>query len=118
MIAYDRRGFGRSSRPWGGYDYDTLAADLNALLTELDLTNVTLVGFSMGGGEIARYIGNYGQAPAGPRGLRQRRDALHAANRRQPRRRAPESVRGMHEGMKKDRFDFLESFAKDFYGRA
>ncbi len=59
-IAYDRRGFGKSDRPWESYDYDTLAADLNELITQLNLTNVVLVGFSMGGGEIARYIGNYG----------------------------------------------------------
>ncbi len=60
VIAYDRRGFGDSSQPWDGYDYDTFAADLNVLLTELDLNDVTLVGFSMGGGEVARYIGTYG----------------------------------------------------------
>lgn len=59
-IAYDRRGFGKSDRPWGKYDYDTLADDLNELVTQLDLTEVVLVGFSMGGGEIARYIGKYG----------------------------------------------------------
>lgn len=60
VIAYDRRGFGQSSQPWSGYDYDTLAADLNALLTHLDLKEAALVGFSMGGGEVARYIGSYG----------------------------------------------------------
>ncbi len=59
-IAYDRRGFGKSDRPWGNYDYDTLADDLKAVLDQLDLRQVTLVGFSMGGGEIARYIGKYG----------------------------------------------------------
>ena len=59
-ITYDRRGFGKSDRTWGGYDYDTLAADLNDLITQLNLSSVTLVGFSMGGGEIARYIGKYG----------------------------------------------------------
>ena len=59
-IAYDRRGFGKSDYPWEKYDYDTLADDLKALLDQLHLTEVTLVGFSMGGGEIARYIGKYG----------------------------------------------------------
>jgi len=59
-IAYDRRGFGKSDRTWESYDYDTLAADLNELITQLNLSSVTLVGFSMGGGEIARYIGKYG----------------------------------------------------------
>ena len=59
-IAYDRRGFGKSDRPWESYDYDTLADDLNELITQLNLSSVVLVGFSMGGGEIARYIGKYG----------------------------------------------------------
>jgi pimeloyl-ACP methyl ester carboxylesterase len=59
-VTYDRRGFGKSSQPWTGYDYDTLAADLNTLLRDLGLTGVTLVGFSMGGGEVARYIGRFG----------------------------------------------------------
>jgi non-heme chloroperoxidase len=60
VITYDRRGFGRSSRPGVGYDFDTLAADLDTLLTELDLREVTLVGFSLGTGELARYIGRHG----------------------------------------------------------
>ena len=60
VITYDRRGFGKSSQPWSGYDYDTLAADLHGLMTHLDLKNATLVGFSMGGGEVARYIATYG----------------------------------------------------------
>ncbi|OKK22267.1 bromoperoxidase [Streptomyces sp. CB00455] len=60
VITYDRRGFGSSSQPWEGYDYDTLAADLDALLTHLDLRDVTLVGFSMGGGEVVRYLNNHG----------------------------------------------------------
>jgi len=60
IISYDRRGFGRSSQPWNGYDYDTLAADLAVILDEFNLENAILVGFSMGGGELARYIGRYG----------------------------------------------------------
>ena len=60
VIAYDRRGFGDSSKPSFGYDYDTFAEDLHSLMTELDLRDATLVGFSMGGGEVARYIGTYG----------------------------------------------------------
>ena len=116
VIAYDRRGFGRSSRPWTGYDYDTLAADLNALLTELDLQQVTLVGFSMGGGEIARYLGTYGDAliarvafvSAVPPFLLQTADNPDGV---------PKSVfDGMHEAMRADRFAFLQNFAKSFYG--
>src|SRR5215470_14010581 len=60
VITYDRRGFGKSSQPAGGYEYDTFAADLSKVLSALDLRDVTLVGFSMGGGEVARYIGTYG----------------------------------------------------------
>lgn len=60
VITYDRRGFGQSSKPTPGYDYDTFAADLKTLLTTLDLRNATLAGFSMGGGEVARYLGKYG----------------------------------------------------------
>jgi non-heme chloroperoxidase len=60
VITYDRRGFGKSSQPYGGYEYDTFAADLATLLEHLDLRDATLVGFSMGGGEVARYISRYG----------------------------------------------------------
>src|SRR6266852_3988678 len=60
VITYDRRGFGRSSQPAVGYNYDTFAADLDTVLTTLNLTNVDLVGFSMGTGEVTRYIGKYG----------------------------------------------------------
>jgi non-heme chloroperoxidase len=60
VITYDRRGFGQSSRPTEGYDFDTLASDLDKLLTELDLREAILVGFSLGTGEVARYIGTYG----------------------------------------------------------
>ncbi|HEU4755395.1 MAG TPA: alpha/beta hydrolase [Agromyces sp.] len=60
VIAYDRRGFGRSGKPTVGYDCDTFAADLNALLDALDLRDVSLVGFSMGTGDITRYLGTYG----------------------------------------------------------
>ena len=60
VVTYDRRGFGNSSQPWDGYDYDTFTADLDALLAHLDLRDAALVGFSMGGGEVVRYIGRYG----------------------------------------------------------
>ena len=60
VITYDRRGFGDSSRPVSGYDYDTFAEDLDKLITKLDLRDITLAGFSMGGGEVARYLGKHG----------------------------------------------------------
>ena len=62
VITYDRRGFGQSSQPTIGYDYDTFAADLNALVEHLDLTDIVLAGFSMGTGEVTRYLGSYGSA--------------------------------------------------------
>jgi len=62
VVTYDRRGFGRSSQPSTGYDYDTFAADLDKLLTTLNLTGIDLAGHSMGGGEIARYLGTFGSA--------------------------------------------------------
>ncbi|GAA4716744.1 Pimeloyl-ACP methyl ester carboxylesterase [Promicromonospora umidemergens] len=60
VVTYDRRGFGRSDKPLTGYTYDTLTEDLHTLLTQLDLEDATLVGFSMGGGEVARYFSQYG----------------------------------------------------------
>ena len=60
-MAYDRRGFGMSDKPGGGYDYDTLADDLEGLLSELELNDSALVGFSMGGGEVARYVAKFGE---------------------------------------------------------
>jgi non-heme chloroperoxidase len=62
VITYDRRGFGKSSQPTTGYDYDTFAADLDTLITTLDLRDLYLAGHSMGGGEVARYLGTYGSA--------------------------------------------------------
>jgi len=115
-IAYDRRGFGRSSRPYSGYDYDTLAADLNALLEELDLNNVTLVGFSMGGGEIARYISTYGDSRIARVAFVSAVPPFLLKTDNNPDG-VPQSVfDGMQDGIKKDRFAFLQDFGKSFYG--
>src|SRR6267143_293140 len=65
VITYDRRGFGSSSKPALGYNYDTFAADLDVVLSTLNLTDVSLVGFSMGTGEVTRYIGKYGAKRVG-----------------------------------------------------
>jgi non-heme chloroperoxidase len=115
VITYDRRGFGDSSKPASGYDYDTFAEDLHKLMTTLDLREATLVGFSMGGGEVARYLGKYGSE-------RISRAAFLAAvppfllktpdN--------PSGVDGsVFEGIKKaivgDRLGFLSTFLSDFY---
>jgi pimeloyl-ACP methyl ester carboxylesterase len=115
VIRYDRRGFGRSSKPAVGYDYDTFAADLDQLLRTLDLTAVALVGFSMGSGEVTRYIGKYGTA-------RVRRAVLigtlgpylvKAADN-------PEGVDAkvfadIKAAIRKDRPAFLMEFLKNFY---
>ena len=116
VITYDRRGFGASSQPWDGYDYDTFAADLNTLLERLDLTGVTLVGFSMGGGEVARYVGKYGSgrvtkavfAAAIPPYLFKSED-----NPEGPFDQA--TVTGFHEGLRADRIAFLDGFVTNFF---
>ena len=61
-IAFDRRGFGRSEQPWDGYNYDTFADDIHSLIEHLQITNIVLVGFSMGGGDVSRYISRYGDS--------------------------------------------------------
>jgi non-heme chloroperoxidase len=115
VITYDRRGFGASSQPTAGYDYNTFAADLNALMETLDLRDTTLVGFSMGSGEVTRYLGTYGsarvskavllgpippfllQAPDNPQGV-------------------PQSVfDGLMEAVRKDRYAFFKQFFDNFY---
>jgi non-heme chloroperoxidase len=115
VISYDRRGFGRSSQPTVGYDYDTFAADLNALLDHLKLEDIVLAGFSMGTGEVTRYLGKYGSG-------RVRKAALFGAippyllktddN--------PEGVDGqVFEDIKaaivKDRYAYFKDFFDNFY---
>lgn len=115
-ISYDRRGFGKSSRPAGGYDYDTLAADLKAVIDELNLTDVTLVGFSMGGGEVARYIGNYGTekiakvvlVSAVTPYLLKTEDNENGVDK--------SVFDEMAEKMREDRIAFLDDFGKQFFG--
>jgi len=115
-VAYDRRGFGRSDQPWTGYDYDTFADDLASLLDHLGLQQVTLVGFSMGGGEIARYLTRHGTG-------RVAKAVLVAAVTpfllKTPDNDggAPVSVfDGMVAGLNKDRPNFLAGFGKSFFG--
>lgn len=116
VIAYDRRGFGRSEQPWNGYNYDQLADDLADVMADRDASDATIVGFSMGGGEVARYMSrhegkNLAQAalvssivpymlktPENPNGVPQ------------------ETFDEMSKGMKEDRASFFTGFFKDFYG--
>jgi pimeloyl-ACP methyl ester carboxylesterase len=115
VIAYDRRGFGKSSQPTTGYNYDTFAEDLHQLITQLKLKDAVLVGFSMGGGEVARYIGKHGSKQVSkaviiggvPPYLLKTADN-------------PEGVDGsVFEGIKKavaaDRYAFFTKFFMDFY---
>ena len=116
VITYDRRGFGASTQTWEGYDYDTFAADLHTLLERLDLTGVTLVGFSMGGGEVARYVGRYGAdrvakavfAAAVPPFLYKTNDNPDGA--------IDESIlTGFHDGLRADRIAFVNGFVTNFF---
>ncbi|MEO6461894.1 MAG: alpha/beta hydrolase [Candidatus Eisenbacteria bacterium] len=115
VVTYDRRGFGQSSQSSTRYDYDTFAADLDALLNELDLNDVVLVGFSMGGGEVARYLGKYGSKRVSKAVFM---GAITPALRKDPDN--PQGVDGgvfdgIQQELKADRPAFLAKFFQDFY---
>lgn len=117
VIAYDRRGFGNSGQPDQGYDYDTFAADLNDLMTELDLVDAVLVGFSMGGGEVARYVANHGTGrvtgavfvsaitPCLDATLPDNPDGAFT----------PDAAAGMQAGLRENPDAFLTEFLTNFY---
>ncbi|UDL95256.1 alpha/beta hydrolase [Lichenihabitans sp. PAMC28606] len=115
-ITYDRRGFGRSSQPWTGYDYDTLADDLAAVLDHLDLSHVTLVGFSMGGGEVARYLARHGSARIAKAVLVSAVTPYLLKTNDNPTGVDPSVFDQMIDGLRKDRPHFLAGFAKGLYG--
>lgn len=115
-IAYDRRGFGHSDKPFAPYDYNTLAGDLKALLDELDLQEVTLVGFSMGGGEIAKYFSLFGGARVTKVVLISAVVPYMLKTEDNPEGVPSEVFDGMIKKMTDDRPAFLESFNKDFFG--
>ena len=116
VISYDRRGFGESSKSWDGYDYDTLADDLQGLLTALDLTGVTLVGFSMGGGEIARYMSRHSGERISKVAFISAVTPFMLKTENNPDGVDKSTFDGMVEGITKDRPDFLKTFAKGFFG--
>jgi non-heme chloroperoxidase len=115
VITYDRRGFGKSSQPTSGYNYDTFAEDLHKLITQLELRDFALVGFSMGGGEVARYIGKYGS-----KGVSK---AVFIASIPPFLLKTPDNPEGVDgsvfEGIQKaiaaDRYAFFTEFFKNFY---
>ncbi|WP_099865246.1 alpha/beta fold hydrolase [Pararhizobium haloflavum] len=116
VISYDRRGFGRSNQPWTGYDYDTFASDLQDVLAAFDVNDATLVGFSMGGGEVARYIGRYGRERVAKAALI---SSVVPYMLKTPDNEAgvPQDVfDAIKTGLRKDRAAFLKDFNRDFYG--
>ncbi|MBP2282710.1 pimeloyl-ACP methyl ester carboxylesterase [Flavobacterium sp. CG_23.5] len=116
VIAYDRRGFGKSSQPWEGYDYDTLADDLKAIIDQLELEDVSLVGFSMGGGEVVRYFSRHGGKNVVKAVLISSVTPLLLKTDSNPDGVPQEKYDAMAEQIKDDRMNFLESFAKTFFG--
>ena len=116
VVTYDRRGFGRSDKPRTGYNYDTFADDLAAVLAALDLRDVTLVGFSMGGGEVARYVTKHGTdrlksvvfAAAVPPYLKKSDDNPEGPL-------DDETAAGMEKGLREDEKSFYHQFTTDFF---
>ena len=115
VITYDRRGFGKSSQPTTGYDYDTFAEDLRKLVTTLELRDFALVGFSMGGGEVARYLGKYGSQGVSkavflasiPPYLLKTPDNLEGVD--------LSVFQGIEKAVAADRYVFFTDFFKNFY---
>ena len=115
IITYDRRGFGKSSQPTAGYNYDTFAEDLHKLITRLKLHNFSLVGFSMGGGEVARYIGKYGSKDVSkavfissvPPFLLKTADNPDGVD--------ASVFEGIQKAVASDRYAFFSQFFKDFF---
>ncbi len=117
VITYDRRGYGRSGQPWNGYDYDTFAADLNSLMEKLDLREATLAGFSMGGGEVVRYLSRYGTSRVSKAVLISAVTPYLLKTDDNPEGVDPKVFAGIEENIRQDRPAFLQEFGPKFYGR-
>ena len=115
VITYDRRGFGKSSKTTEGYDYDTFAADLNTVLTTLDLNDVVLVGFSMGTGEVGRYLGTYGSARVARAAFLGSLEPFLLKTDDNPDGVPQEVFDGLTEAVTADRYAFFTEFFKNFY---
>ena len=115
-IAFDRRGFGRSSQPWTGYDYDTFADDIAELIHQLDLQNVVLAGFSMGGGDIVRYIARHGSARVAKLALVSAVTPIFGKSATHPEGVDLSVFAGIRAGVAADRPQFLDDFNTIFYG--
>lgn len=115
-IAYDRRGFGRSSQPWSGYTYDVLADDLAAVLEQTGASDATLVGFSMGGGEVARYMSRHGGKAVVKAALVSSVVPFMLQTPDNPDGTDASVFDAMTKSMKDDRAKFFAGFFKDFFG--
>ncbi|MET7339114.1 alpha/beta hydrolase [Nonomuraea sp. NPDC005650] len=115
VITYDRRGFGQSSQPTIGYDYDTFAADLNTVLETLDLTDVTLVGFSMGTGEVGRYLGRYGSGRVAKAAFLASLEPFLLQTEDNPTGVPQEVFDGISAAATADRYAWFAEFYKNFY---
>jgi len=115
-IAYDRRGFGRSEQPWDGYDYDTFADDLATVLEATGAEDATLVGFSMGGGEVARYLSRYDDHAISGAVLIASIVPFMLKTPDNPNGVDSSIFDGMAQALREDRAKFWTSFFKDFYG--
>jgi len=116
VIAYDRRGFGKSSQPWDGYDYDTLTDDLKEIIEQLQLENATLVGFSMGSGEVVRYFSRHGGKGVTKAALISSIIPFLAKTEDNPEGRPKEKGEATAAAIKEDRIGFLDNFGKIFFG--
>lgn len=116
VIAYDRRGFGKSSQPWDGYDYNTLTDDLNSIIIQLQLENVTLVGFSMGGGEVVRYFSRYKGKNVSKAALISSIIPFLQKTDDNPEGRPKEKSEATAASISDDRIGFLDNFSKVFFG--
>ncbi|MDI3194445.1 alpha/beta hydrolase [Pseudarthrobacter sp. AL07] len=115
VITYDRRGFGKSSKTTSGYDYDTFAADLSTLLNRLEVNNAVLVGFSMGTGEVARYLSTYGSARVARAAFLGSLEPFLLKTDDNPDGVPQEVFDGLTEAVTSDRYAFFTEFFKNFY---
>ncbi|MEO6174460.1 MAG: alpha/beta hydrolase [Flavobacterium circumlabens] len=116
VIAYDRRGFGKSSQPWDGYDYDTLSDDLQEIIEQLELTDATLVGFSMGGGEVVRYFSRHGGKGVTKAALISSVVPFLLKTNDNPDGHPREKSETTANAIKEDRIAFIDNFGKTFFG--
>ncbi|WP_047545725.1 alpha/beta fold hydrolase [Psychroserpens sp. Hel_I_66] len=114
-ISYDRRGFGISSSPWNNYDYSSLTTDLNQLIKQLELKDVVLVGFSMGGGEVVRYFTDFGNENIAKAALISSIIPLVKKKEDNPDGVPEKDLEGIKDALENDRVGFLKEFSKGFY---